>query len=47
MQYVKDHGMWSEFPFEKVMADFRGFYPPDAFGEDPAAERFEDGVPVR
>jgi len=47
MQYVKDHGTWSEFPFEKVMADFRGFYPPDAFGEEPAGECFEDGVPVR
>lgn len=47
MQYVKDHGVWSEFPFDKVMADFRGFYPPAAFGEEPAGERFEDGVPVR
>jgi len=47
MQYVKDHGTWSEFPFEKVMADFRGFYPPNAFGEEPEGERFEDGVPAR
>ena len=47
MQYVKDHGTWSEFPFEKVMADFRGFYPPNAFGEEPGGERFEDGVPAR
>ncbi len=46
MEYVKDHGTWSEFPFEKVMTDFRGIYPPSAFGEE-AAERFEDGVPVR
>src|SRR3972149_7759461 len=46
MEYVKDHGTWSEFPFEKVMADFRGFYPASAFGEE-AAGRFEDGVPVR
>jgi transglutaminase-like putative cysteine protease len=47
MEYVKDHGVWSEFPFEKVMGDFRGFYPLNAFGEEPAGERFEDGVPVR
>ena len=46
MEYVKDHGTWSEFPFDKVMADFRDFYPASAFCEE-AAERFEDGVPVR
>ena len=45
MQYVKDHGTWSEFPFEKVMADFRGFYPPNAFSEEREGERFEDGGP--
>lgn len=47
MEYVKDHGIWSEFPFEKVVADFRAFYPLDAFRTESAAERFEDGVPVR
>ena len=47
MEYVKDHGAWSDFPFEKVMTDFRAFYPLDAFREAPADERFEDGVPVR
>ncbi|OGA13794.1 MAG: hypothetical protein A3G25_08810 [Betaproteobacteria bacterium RIFCSPLOWO2_12_FULL_63_13] len=47
MEYVKDHGIWSEFPYDKVIADFRTFYPLDAFGAEPAAERFEDGVPVR
>ena len=46
MEYVKNHGTWSEFPFEKVMAEFRAFYPVNAFGEAPAGERFEDGVPV-
>lgn len=45
MEYVKDHGVWSDFPFERVAADFRAFYPPYAFGED-AGERFEDGAPV-
>ena len=47
MEYVKDHGAWSDFPFEKVMADFRAFYPLSAFEEEPTEERFEDGVPVR
>ena len=43
MEYVKDHGVWSEFPFEKVMADYRAFYPPSTFA-DAAGERFEDGA---
>lgn len=43
MEYVKDHGTWSDFPFERVMADFRAFYPPGLFDQDGAGERFEDG----
>jgi len=43
MEYVKDHGIWPEFPFDRVMADFRAFYPPSAFA-DSAGERFEDGA---
>jgi transglutaminase-like putative cysteine protease len=46
MEYVKDHGMWSEFPYEKVDADFRAFYPISAFGSSNPGERFEDGVRV-
>lgn len=46
MEYVKDHGVWSDFPFERVAADFRAFYPPIAFGEAGSGERFEDGAPV-
>jgi transglutaminase-like putative cysteine protease len=47
MEYVKDHGCWSDFPYEKVAADFRAFYPPSTYGEDETGERFEDGAPVR
>jgi len=47
MEYVKNHGAWSEFPFDKIMADFRGFYPPAAFANETGLERFEDGVQVR
>ncbi|NJN40545.1 MAG: transglutaminase family protein [Gammaproteobacteria bacterium] len=43
MEYVKDHGVWSDFPYEKVATDFRAFYPPVAFRDDAAGERFEDG----
>ncbi len=47
MEYVKDHGVWSDFPYDKVEADLRAFYPPGAFGGDAPGERFEEGVPVR
>lgn len=46
MEYVKDHGIWSEFPYEKVAADFRAFYPLSAFAESEPGEKFEDGVRV-
>ncbi|MCU0804657.1 MAG: transglutaminase family protein [Burkholderiales bacterium] len=46
MEYVKDHGVWSDFPFERVDADFRAFYPVDSFMAAAPGERFEDGRPV-
>jgi len=45
MEYVKDHGIWSDFPM-KGEADFRAFYPPSAFAEGDAGEKFEDGVRI-
>ncbi len=46
MEYVKHHGMWSDFPYEKIATDFRAFYPPSTYGEEDPGERFEDGRPV-
>jgi transglutaminase-like putative cysteine protease len=46
MEYVKDHGAWSDFPFDQVAADFRAFYPLSAFAGSKLGERFEDGVRV-
>ena len=46
MEYVKDHGMWTDFPLEKVAADFRAFYPTSGYGRDDPGEKFEDGVRV-
>lgn len=46
MEYVKDHGMWSDFPYDKVEADFRAFYPASAFGAGDPGEKFEDGVRI-
>ncbi len=46
MEYVKDHGIWSDFPFERVAADFRAFYPAATLTAADPGERFEDGRPV-
>lgn len=46
MEYVRDHGCWSDFPFEKVMADFRAFYPAEAYSSFDPGERFEDGTVI-
>ncbi len=43
MEYLRDHGCWSDFPFDKVMADFRAFYPTEAYPRFRPGERFEDG----
>lgn len=47
MEYVKDSGTWSDFPFDMVAADFRAAYPPSFYGGEEAGERFEDGVAAR
>src|SRR5471032_906025 len=47
MEYVKDHGIWSDFPYDKVEADFRAFYPPGTYGEEDPGEQFEDSARVR
>ncbi len=44
MQYVKNSGVWSDFPFEKVIADFRAQYPESLFQSADSGDRFEDGV---
>jgi len=46
MEYVKDHGFWTDFPFDKVVADFRAFYPASGYGGGDPGEKFEDGVRV-
>jgi transglutaminase-like putative cysteine protease len=33
MEYLRDHGIWSDFPYEKVIADFKAFYSPTVFDD--------------
>ena len=33
MEYVADHGIWSDFPYDRVVDDFRDYYPPSFFEE--------------
>lgn len=46
MEYVKEHGVWSDLPLQRIVDDFRGFYPPELFVVGRENERFEDGVPL-
>ncbi|HMM55215.1 MAG TPA: transglutaminase domain-containing protein [Candidatus Desulfobacillus sp.] len=43
MEYLRDHGCWSDFPFERVRQEYADFYPAGCFVGHDAGERFEDG----
>ena len=34
MDYVADHGIWSDFPFDRMAKDFRDFYPDSVYDAD-------------
>jgi transglutaminase-like putative cysteine protease len=44
MEYVADTGIFSDFPYDRIAADFAAYYPPSRFAPDDPGERFEDGV---
>ncbi|MBM3485443.1 MAG: transglutaminase family protein [Alphaproteobacteria bacterium] len=55
MQYMADHGMWSDFPFDRVVKDFRDYYPSTFYDEGEKArvlagfsapKRFEEERPL-
>lgn len=35
MDYTRDHGIWSDFPFDRIMSDFRSFYPETLWNPPP------------
>jgi transglutaminase-like putative cysteine protease len=43
MEYLRDHGMWSDFPYETIEQGMRANYPASFFELAKSAERFEDG----
>ncbi|MBI4529577.1 MAG: transglutaminase family protein [Deltaproteobacteria bacterium] len=42
MEYVKNHGVFPDFPFDRVVCDFKAFYPTGLFEEEEGAVRFEE-----
>lgn len=48
MQYVADHGTWSDLPLQRVRDDFTKYYPGTEFaaGADAPETRFEDETPI-
>jgi len=46
MEYVVDHGFWSDFPYEQVVNDFKAAYPESLFQQTTERTRFEDERPL-
>ncbi len=44
MEYLKDHGMFAEFPYERVIGDFRRMYP--TFFKQQVSGDFEQEMPL-
>lgn len=42
MEYLVDHGVFADFPFERVIGDFKAYYPESLFYRGDGAVRFED-----
>jgi transglutaminase-like putative cysteine protease len=38
MEYVADHGVWSDFPFERMAKDFQDYYPASIYDSTARAE---------
>lgn len=40
MTYLRDHGVWSDLPFERIKQDFEGYYPVSLWLAGPPAAEF-------
>ena len=34
MEYIRHHGVWSDFPYQRVSKDFQEYYPPSLYNGD-------------
>jgi transglutaminase-like putative cysteine protease len=49
MEYVADHGIWSDFPFDRITGDFSDYYPKSFFdnaARDEVNRKFEEERPL-
>lgn len=46
MEYVVNHGVFADFPFERVIGDYKAYYPESLFYRGDDAARFEDEQPL-
>lgn len=46
MEYLVDHGVFADFPFERIIGDFKAYYPESLFYRSDDAVRFEDEQPL-
>lgn len=46
IEYVANHGVWSDFPYERVVGDFKALYPESVFQQATDSIRFEDERPL-
>jgi len=46
IEYVTDHGIFTDFPFERVIRDLKAYYPECLFQSSSGTVRFEDEAPL-
>ncbi len=49
MDYVRDHGIWSDFPYDHVVKSFRDYYPESFYDpgiRETVQQRFEEEQPL-
>jgi len=46
IEYVTDHGIFADFPFERVVRDLKAYYPECLFQSSSDTVRFEDEPPL-